>query len=57
RNLLEETMACQASRVVALDGPTRDDLALLTAADIPATAPGHRAARPPAARRNLSQVP
>ena len=42
RNLLEETMACQASRVVALEDPTRDDLALLTAADIPATAPGHR---------------
>jgi hypothetical protein len=33
-------MPCQASRVVALDGPTRDDLALL--ADIPATASGHR---------------
>ena len=42
RNLLEEAMACQAGRVVKLAAPTRDDLALLTAADIPDKAPGHR---------------
>ncbi|MEZ5380568.1 MAG: AAA family ATPase [Microthrixaceae bacterium] len=42
RNLLEETMAGHASRVVALDSPTRDDLALLTAADVPDQPPGHR---------------
>jgi hypothetical protein len=31
--------------VVALEDPTRDDLALLTAADIPATAPERLARR------------
>lgn len=35
RNLLEETMAGHAGRVVALTDPTRDQLATIVAADIP----------------------
>lgn len=42
RNLLEETMAGHASRVVALTDPTRDQLATIVAADIPDEPPGHR---------------
>ena len=42
RNLLEETMAGHAGRVVALTDPTRDQLATIVAADIPDEPPGHR---------------
>jgi hypothetical protein len=35
RNLFEAAVANQASRLVAIDGPTDDQLTTLTAADIP----------------------
>lgn len=39
RNLFEAAVANQATRLVAIDGPTDDQLTTLTAADIPAPAP------------------
>jgi hypothetical protein len=40
RNLFEEAVARQASRIVALDHPTDDDLRTLEAEDIPSPDPG-----------------
>ena len=42
RNLLEEAMAGHATRVVAIDNPSREQLATIVAADIPDEPPGHR---------------
>ncbi len=50
RNLFEAAVANQATRLVALDHPTDDQLTTLTAADIPSAEPAHPAAAdaPPA---------
>lgn len=46
RNIFEEAMARQASRIVAVADPTTEQLEAIDAVDIPDTAPGHVEAVP-----------
>ena len=41
RNIYEDAVVRQASRIVTIDEPTTEQLSTLEAADIPDRAPGH----------------